>query len=119
MAPAIPAVYRLPGLDLGRGTADIPACGIFTSSLPEDPPLLICGWVPGTGRRAHVLAALVLGGYDGAQLRYAGTVGTGFTGAMSGRAPGPAAAWARLSWLAQAHDSMHDRTHRARTRGIR
>ena len=47
--------------------------------------LLICGWIPGTGRRAHVLGALVLGGYDGAQLRYAGTVGTGFTGAMLAR----------------------------------
>ena len=37
VAAAIPAVCRLPGLDLGRGTADIPACGIITSSLPEDP----------------------------------------------------------------------------------
>ena len=44
--------------------------------------LVICGWIPGTGRRAHMIGSLVLGGYDGAQLRYAGTVGTGFTGAM-------------------------------------
>ena len=44
--------------------------------------LVICGWIPGTGRRAHMIGSLVLGGYDGAQLRYAGNVGTGFTGAM-------------------------------------
>ncbi len=44
--------------------------------------LLICGWIPGTGRRGHMIGSLVLGGYDGAQLRYAGNVGTGFTGAM-------------------------------------
>jgi len=44
--------------------------------------LVICGWIPGTGRRAHIVGSLVLGGYDGAQLRYAGNVGTGFTGAM-------------------------------------
>ena len=34
--------------------------------------LVICGWIPGTGRRAHMIGSLVLGGYDGAQLRYAG-----------------------------------------------
>jgi len=44
--------------------------------------LLICGWIPGTGRRAGMIGSLVLGGYDGARLRYAGNVGTGFTGAM-------------------------------------
>ena len=44
--------------------------------------LVICGWIPGTGRRAHMIGSLVLGGYDGAQLGYAGSVGTGFTGAM-------------------------------------
>ena len=47
--------------------------------------LLICGWLPGTGRRGHLIGALVLGGYHGAQLRYAGTVGTGFTGATLAR----------------------------------
>ena len=44
--------------------------------------LVICGWIPGTGRRADMIGSLVLGGYDGARLRYAGTVGTGFTRAM-------------------------------------
>jgi bifunctional non-homologous end joining protein LigD len=44
--------------------------------------LLICGWIPGTGRRADMIGSLVLGGYDGTRLRYAGTVGTGFTDAM-------------------------------------
>ena len=47
--------------------------------------LVICGWIPGTGRRAHTIGALVLGGYDGTQLRYAGNVGTGFSGAMLAR----------------------------------
>jgi len=44
--------------------------------------LVICGWIPGRGRRADMIGSLVLGGYDGARLRYAGNVGTGFTGAM-------------------------------------
>jgi len=44
--------------------------------------LLICGWIPGTGRRADTIGSLVLGACDGGQLRYAGTVGTGFTDAM-------------------------------------
>jgi bifunctional non-homologous end joining protein LigD len=33
--------------------------------------LLICGWIPGTGRRAGMIGSLVLGGYHGARLRYA------------------------------------------------
>jgi bifunctional non-homologous end joining protein LigD len=41
--------------------------------------LLICGWTPGTGRPADMIGSLVLGGYDGARLRYAGT---GITHAM-------------------------------------
>ena len=44
--------------------------------------LVICGWIPGTGRRADMIGSLVLGGYDGARLRYAGNVGTGFTHTM-------------------------------------
>jgi bifunctional non-homologous end joining protein LigD len=45
--------------------------------------LVIGGWLPGQGRRAGTLGALLVGYYeeeDGAQhLRYAGRVGTGFT----------------------------------------
>jgi bifunctional non-homologous end joining protein LigD len=44
--------------------------------------VVICGWKPGTGRRADTIGSLLLGVRDGRQLRYAGHVGTGFTQAM-------------------------------------
>jgi bifunctional non-homologous end joining protein LigD len=41
--------------------------------------LVIAGWLPGDGRRAKRIGALLLGYYDQGQLVYAGRVGTGFT----------------------------------------
>lgn len=42
--------------------------------------VVLGGWIPGEGRRAGTLGALLLGVYDEAgQLHYAGHVGTGFT----------------------------------------
>jgi bifunctional non-homologous end joining protein LigD len=41
--------------------------------------VIVCGWKPGAGRRADTIGSLLLGVYDGGQLRYVGHVGTGFT----------------------------------------
>jgi len=41
--------------------------------------LVVGGWVPGKGGREGRIGALLLGYYDGGELRYAGRVGTGFT----------------------------------------
>jgi bifunctional non-homologous end joining protein LigD len=42
--------------------------------------LLICGWLPGEGRRRDRIGALIVGKRDAdGKLRYAGRVGTGFT----------------------------------------
>jgi bifunctional non-homologous end joining protein LigD len=42
--------------------------------------LLICGWLPGEGRRRERIGALILGKRDeDGKLRYAGRAGTGFT----------------------------------------
>ncbi len=41
--------------------------------------VIICGWKHGEGRRADTIGSLLVGIYDGDQLRYAGHVGTGFT----------------------------------------
>jgi bifunctional non-homologous end joining protein LigD len=41
--------------------------------------VIVCGWKPGAGRRADMIGSLLLGVYDGGQLRYVGHVGTGFT----------------------------------------
>jgi bifunctional non-homologous end joining protein LigD len=41
--------------------------------------VIIGGWKPGEGRRADMIGSLLLGIYDGGQLRYVGHVGTGFT----------------------------------------
>ena len=43
--------------------------------------VVIGGWKPGEGRRAGTIGSLLLGIPDGTGLRYAGKVGTGFTGA--------------------------------------
>lgn len=40
---------------------------------------LVCGWLAGQGHRSDTFGALVLGYYEGDVLRYAGTVGSGFT----------------------------------------
>ncbi len=44
--------------------------------------VIICGWRPGQGRRVDATGSLLLGVSDHGRLRYAGNVGTGFTGAM-------------------------------------
>ena len=41
--------------------------------------LVICGWLPGEGKRRDRIGALVVGVREGGKLRYAGRVGTGFT----------------------------------------
>ena len=41
--------------------------------------VIICGWKPGEGRRADTIGSLLVGIYEGDQLRYAGHVGPGFT----------------------------------------
>ncbi len=41
--------------------------------------LVIGGWLPGEGRRAERIGALLMGYYEGQALRFAGRVGTGFT----------------------------------------
>jgi bifunctional non-homologous end joining protein LigD len=41
--------------------------------------LVIGGWTQGEGRRAGELGSLLVGVYDGDELKYAGHVGTGFT----------------------------------------
>jgi bifunctional non-homologous end joining protein LigD len=40
---------------------------------------VIGGWAPGQGRRKGHLGSLLIGYYDGPELRYAGKVGTGFS----------------------------------------
>src|SRR6266540_5113692 len=54
--------------------------------------LVIGGWLPGQGRRAGTLGAILVGYYDGdgeeQRLRYAGRVGTGFTDAELDRLAG-------------------------------
>jgi len=41
--------------------------------------LVIGGWIPGEGRRAERIGALLMGYYEDSLFRYAGRVGTGFT----------------------------------------
>jgi bifunctional non-homologous end joining protein LigD len=43
--------------------------------------LVIGGWLPGEGRRAARIGALLMGYHEGPELRFAGRVGTGFTDA--------------------------------------
>src|SRR5207237_18616 len=40
---------------------------------------VILGWTPGTGSRSKTFGALLVGAYDGRELRWIGQVGTGFT----------------------------------------
>ncbi len=44
--------------------------------------LVIGGWIPGEGRRAERIGALLMGYHDGGAFRFAGRVGTGFTQAV-------------------------------------
>ena len=46
--------------------------------------LVIGGWIPGEGRRAERIGALLMGFYEDGEFRYAGRVGTGFTEATLG-----------------------------------
>ena len=46
--------------------------------------LVIGGWIPGEGRRAERIGALLMGYYEDGSFRYAGRVGTGFTEATLG-----------------------------------
>jgi bifunctional non-homologous end joining protein LigD len=41
--------------------------------------LVVCGWLPGEGRRTDRIGALLMGYWEDGSLRYAGRVGTGFT----------------------------------------
>ena len=56
---------------------------------------VIGGWLPGGGTRHGQIGALVLGYYDGRDLRFAGKVGTGFTDAELVRLGGLLAPLAR------------------------
>jgi bifunctional non-homologous end joining protein LigD len=40
--------------------------------------VVIGGWMPGEGRRTNTIGSLVVGYYDGDELKYAGNVGSGF-----------------------------------------
>lgn len=45
----------------------------------RDQEVVVGGWTPGKGRRAHLIGSLVLGVYEDYGLVYVGNVGTGFT----------------------------------------
>jgi DNA ligase D-like protein (predicted ligase) len=94
--------WRVPGYSTGSGSEFLAASaaqgleGIMCKRLdsPYEPgrrggtwlkvkntrrqELVIGGWQPGAGRRSGHLGALLVGHYDGGELRYAGKVGTGF-----------------------------------------
>jgi bifunctional non-homologous end joining protein LigD len=57
--------------------------------------LVVGGWMPGEGERSGRIGALLVGYYEGGSLRYAGRVGTGFTGAELERLAGLLAPLAR------------------------
>lgn len=40
--------------------------------------VVVGGWTQGSGKRAGTIGALLVGAYEGAELRYVGSVGTGF-----------------------------------------
>ncbi|MEA2435091.1 MAG: bifunctional non-ous end joining protein LigD [Actinomycetota bacterium] len=44
--------------------------------------LVIGGWTPGEGSRSKSFGAVLIGAYEGADLRFVGSVGTGFSDAM-------------------------------------
>lgn len=51
----------------------------------QEQEMVLGGWTEGKGARAGTFGALLLGFYDGDQLRFAGRVGTGFTGRTLGQ----------------------------------
>jgi len=55
------------------------ANGWLKVKLVQRQELVVCGWVPGAGRRRDYIGALVLGVHEDGGLRYVGKVGTGFT----------------------------------------
>src|SRR5205807_173499 len=59
--------------------------------------LVIAGWLPGEGRRAERIGALLVGYHRDGQLVYAGRVGTGFTEATLERLSGRLAPLRRKS----------------------
>jgi bifunctional non-homologous end joining protein LigD len=95
--------WRVPAAHLGRGRALLDATeaqgleGIVAKRLDSryEPgrrtgawikikhtrrqELVICGWLPGEGRRTDRIGALLMGVWEQGRLRYAGRVGTGFT----------------------------------------
>jgi bifunctional non-homologous end joining protein LigD len=44
----------------------------------QEQEVVIGGWMPGEGRRQNTIGSLVVGYYEGDDLKYAGNVGTGF-----------------------------------------
>ncbi len=96
--------WRVPGAHPGRGSALLQATeaqgleGVVAKRLDSryEPgrrtgawvkikhvrrqELVVCGWLPGEGRRTDRIGALLMGYWtDDGRLRYAGRVGTGFT----------------------------------------
>ncbi|MDQ3630309.1 MAG: DNA ligase D, partial [Actinomycetota bacterium] len=55
------------------------ANGWLKVKLVQRQELVVCGWLPGTGRRRDRIGALIVGVNEPGGLRYAGRVGTGFT----------------------------------------
>lgn len=49
--------------------------------VPHTTRAVIVGWIPGQGRRAGTIGAVLLAAYDAGQLQYLGRAGTGFTDA--------------------------------------
>ena len=50
--------------------------------------VVVGGWLPGAGRREGTIGAIIVGVYEGDDLRFAGKVGTGFTDAELDRLSG-------------------------------
>ncbi len=64
------------------------ASGWRKVKLVQRQELVVCGWLPGEGRRRDRIGALVVGVHEPEGLRYAGRVGTGFTQAELERLAG-------------------------------
>jgi bifunctional non-homologous end joining protein LigD len=62
--------------------------GWIKVKLVQRQELVVCGWMPGEGRRRERIGALLLGVHEDGGLRYAGRVGTGFTDAELTRLQG-------------------------------
>ncbi|MEW9533450.1 non-homologous end-joining DNA ligase [Microbispora sp. NPDC049125] len=75
--------------------------------------VVVCGWRQGEGRRAGMVGSLLLGVHGPGGLRYAGSVGTGFTEATLRDLA------ARLAPLARATPPFGEEPPREETRGAR